>query len=105
MLLWLEKSKPETRQTAFDKTSLTVLTRNVSEHTASDQAGSTPLLGAKQDIVIQQDTWPMIEFPGQLDPVAYIEAHTAMDWDASLWQGMLESLPWFSTSIDGPCFQ
>ena len=44
----------------------------------------------------------MIDNLRHFDSAAYIEAHAAMDWDASLWQGMLESLPWFSTSMDGP---
>lgn len=102
MLLWLEKSKPETRQTAFDKTSPIVLTRNASGHTEDDQVGPTPLLGPSEDLNMDQDTWPMTESPSHLFSAAYIEAHAAMDWDPSLWQGMLESLPWFSTSIDSP---
>jgi hypothetical protein len=44
----------------------------------------------------------MIDNLGHFDSAAYIETHAAMDWDASLWQGMLESLPWSSTSMDGP---
>lgn len=105
MLLWLEKSKPETRQTASDKASPTVLTRNASDGTASDQAASNPLLEASEDIEIHQDTWPMIDNQGYFDSAAYIEAHATMDWNASLWQGMLESLPWFSTSMDPSIFQ
>lgn len=104
MLSWLEKSKPETWQTAFDKTGPMVLTRNASDHTedglSSDQVGPTPLLGASEDVHIHQDAWPSIEFPGHLDSAAYIGAQAVMDWDASLWQGMLESLTWSSTSID-----
>jgi hypothetical protein len=74
-----------------------VLARNASEHTkncfSSNQVESTPLLGASEGVDTHQDTWPMIEYPGHLDSAAYIEAHAALDWDASLWQGMLESLP------------
>lgn len=93
MLLWLEKSKPETRQTVSDKASSTVVTRNVSDHTASNQVGLSPLLEASEGIYIHQNTWPMVEFPDHSDSAAYIEAHAAMDWDAGLWQGMLASLP------------
>jgi len=102
MLVWLEKSKTETRQTAFDKTSPVELTRNASDDTEDDQVGPTPLFGASEGLHIHQDTWPMIESPGHFDSTAHIETHAAMNWDASFWQGMLESLPWFSTSIDSP---
>lgn len=101
MLLWLEKSKPETRETDFDKTIPTVSISNVSDHTASNQDGETPMLETIQGTDVQE-TWPMNESPAQSHSVAYIEAHAAMDWDASLWQEMLESLPWFSTSFDDP---
>lgn len=100
MLVWLEKSKTETRQMVFDKTSLLELTRDASDDTEDNELEPTPLLGASEGLHSHQDTWPMIESAGHLDSAAHIEAHAAMNWDASFWQGMLESLPWFSTSID-----
>lgn len=102
MLLWLEKSNPETRQMVSDNASPTVITKNASGHVASDQAGPNPLLEASEDVDIHQEILPVIDNLGHFDSAAYIEDHAAMDWDASLWQGMLESLPWFSTSMDGP---
>ena len=101
MLLWLEKSKSAISQTVADKTSPVPQTRNAFEHIASKKGEPTSLSGAIEEVDIHQDTWPIIEFPGQLDAAAYIEAHAAMDWNTSLWQGMLESLSRFSTSVDG----
>lgn len=100
MLLWLEKSKPETRHTAFENTSPMAVARNMSDYTAPDKAQLNLLSEASDDVDCYQDTWPMIEIPDQMDAAAYIEAHVAMNWDASLWQGMFESLTWPNTSID-----
>lgn len=108
MLSWLEKSNLETRQSAPDKTGPMVLTRNASnnirDYLSFDQTEHNPSLAMGGDVYIHQGAWPSIDFPSHLEPEAYIEAQPTVELDASLWEEMLESLTWPSSSIDNPPF-
>lgn len=44
---------------------------------------------------VHEEATPMVEFSVQLDAAAYLDTHAEMGWNASLWEGMLESLPGF----------
>jgi hypothetical protein len=106
MLSWLERSKLETRQMASDKSGSTVLTGNASNNTgycvSFNQGGDFPTLGESGNVYNHQEAWPSIDFSNHLTSAADIEAQAAVDWDAGLWQEMLESVTWSGMPIDSP---
>ncbi|RHZ74440.1 hypothetical protein CDV55_107202 [Aspergillus turcosus] len=93
MLSWLEKSKPETQQTAPVQAG-PMAPNDIGDCLSSDHTAITSSPRARGDAYIHQDAWPSIDIPSHLDPADYIEAQAAVDWDAGLWQGMLDSLTW-----------